>query len=673
MALTQDGRQLKVFTPLGKDFVLLEDFSATESVSELFSYQLHLVHEESVTSQTQTIIDPKKMLGQPVATEITTRDGRSRFFHGIVVKWRQGIRRIRFTHYHAQVAPKIWLLTQKRQSRIFQKMTVPTILQKVFEGFSVKYELPGDYKARDFCVQYNETDFDFASRLMEEEGMYYFFKHTVDDHLMVVADTPQSHIDIPGKTKIPFTAELTESEFQESSIYGWEVDYQLQSGKVTLWDHNFELPGNKLKTDEQTRYSVGGNSKLEIYDYPGGYAKRYTGIDKGGGVQGELNNVFSDKELQAEFKMQSLDSNYQLISGISDVCGLTVGHKFSLTNHPVRSNNSEYMIRDLVHIAEQSPALETDDESPNAYRNEFVCSPLKQGSTPFRPMRKTPKPKIYGTQTAVVVGPQGEEIHTDKYGRVKVQFHWDREGKNDQDSSCWIRVSQPWAGSNWGTICIPRIDQEVIVEFLEGDPDRPLITGAVYNPAQMPPYELPAGAHTMGFKSNTTKGGGGYNEMVLIDGKAGELIRIHAQKDMDTTVLNDDRQLVINDRTIEVDGKRDQTIKKDMTTTVTEGHQKNTVVIGNQSNTVKAGDQSNKVSAGKQDNTVNKNISITSETGAIVIKAKTKIVLEVGANQITIDESGTISVSATNLTNISAPQNHISGETKLDKGTTFIN
>jgi type VI secretion system secreted protein VgrG len=641
MALTQDGRQLKVFTPLGKDYVVLEDFSATESVSELFSYQLHLVHEENKIGQEQTIIDPKKMLGQPVATEITTRDGRSRFFHGIVTKWRQGIRRIRFTHYHAVVMPKVWLLTQKKQSRIFQRMTIPAILRKVFQGFNVKYELPGTFHQRDYCVQYNETDFDFASRLMEEEGIYYFFKHTADDHLMVVANTPQSHIKCPKKSQFPFTAQMTEDEFQESSVYQWDVDYQLQSGKVTLWDHNFELPGNKLQTDEPTRYNVGDNSQLEIYDYPGGYAKRYTGIDKAGGAQiGELNNVFSDKEWQAELQMQAIDSNYKLITGTSDVCGLTAGYKFSLINHPVKENNSEYMIREVIHEAQQSPALESGVETENAYWNDFVCLPLKQGSSPFRPLRKTPKPKIYGSQTAVVVGPPGEEIHTDKYGRVKVQFHWDRQGQYNVDSSCWIRVSQPWAGANWGTICIPRIGQEVVIEFLEGDPDRPIITGAVYNPAQMPPYELPSGAHTMGFKSNTTKGGGGYNEMVIIDGKDGELIRIHAQKDMDTTVLNNDTQYVVVDRTITVDGKHTETVKKDMSTTVTEGHQTNTVNLGDQTNTVETG---------KQDNTVKQSISIESTASEIKLTAATKITLQVGSSLLTMDSAGNINLQGSNI------------------------
>ena len=254
--------------------------------------------------------------------------------------------------------------------------------------------------------------------------------------------------------------------------------------------------------------------------------------------------------------MQALDAKYNIAHGSLNCCPLTVGHKFDIYNHAIKEIDGQYMLTQVTHYAVQSPSMSTGEAIEQPYKNSFNCIPLKTGSTPFRPLRKTAKSKVSGSQTAVVVvGPPGEEIFTDKYGRIKVQFHWDRDGTYDVGSSCWMRVAQPWAGGNWGTVCIPRIGQEVVVEFLEGDPDRPLVVGALYNPAQMPPYTLPAGADTMGFKSNTTKGGSGYNEIVAIDGKAGELIRIHAQKDMDTTVLNDDRQYVVVNRDIQVDGK----------------------------------------------------------------------------------------------------------------------
>jgi type VI secretion system secreted protein VgrG len=627
MALEQKNRQLLVNTPLGENFLLLAEFSASETISELFSFQLKLVHEETPASLTPTVVDPKTLLGQPISVKVNIKDKTSRHFNGVVSHWRQGNRDTRFTYYQAIVVPKVWLLTQKSQSRIFQRLTVPQILRKVFAGFSVKYELVGTFNRREYCVQYQETDFDFASRLMEEEGIYYYFEHTASDHKMIVANTPLSHRECPTKSRFPFEDDVTRTDGVVSSIATWETAYQLQTGKITIWDHNFELPHRKLEADQPSLYPVADNSSLEVYQFPGAYAKRYTGIDRSGGDQsGELQHIFEDNQAQAELQMQAIDARYKVTYASSNCCPLTVGHKFEIFNHADKKVDGEYMMTQVTHHAVQTPTLATEQKVEGAYQNNFTCIPLKTGSTPFRPLRKTQKSRIHGSQTAVVVGPAGEEIFTDKYGRIKVQFHWDRDGKYDVGSSCWMRVSQPWAGGNWGTICIPRIGQEVIVEFLDGDPDRPLVTGSVYNPAQMPPYTLPANANMMGMKSNTTKGGNGYNEIVIVDGKSGELIRVHAQKDMDTTVLNNDTQYVVVDRTIRIDGKRDQTVKKDMSTTVSEGNQSNVVSTGWQSNTVKEA------------------ISITSESSSIAITAATEILLKVGSSSIFMKSDGTIEI-----------------------------
>ena len=641
MALKQKGRQLLINTPLGEDYLLLKEFSATETISELFSFQLKLVHEETTPGLIPTVIDPEKLLGQPVSIKINMPDKTSRCFNGVISHWRQGNRDIRFTYYQAIVVPEVWVLTQRKQSRIFQRLTVPQILKKIFTGFEVEYELVGKYNRREYCVQYQETDFDFAARLMEEEGIYYFFEHTPNDHVMIFANTPLSHLPCPSQNKFPFEADITRKDGAVGSIVTWETAYQLQTGKITIWDHNFELPHKKLDANQPTLYAVADNSALEVYQYPGEYGKRYTGIDRGGGDQSsELQHIFEDNQYQAEIQMQAIDARYKVAHGSSNCCPLTVGHKFDIFNHPAKGTDGQYMLTHVSHHAVQSPSLETEPQTiPNAYTNTFSCIPLKTGSTPFRPLRKTPKSQISGSQTAVVVGPAGEEIFTDKYGRIKVQFHWDRDGTYDVGSSCWMRVAQPWAGGNWGTVCIPRIGQEVVVEFLEGDPDRPIVVGSVYNPAQMPPYVLPAGADTMGFKSNSTKGGSGYNEMVAIDAKGNELLRFHAQKDMDTTVLNNDTQFVVADRTIKIDGKRDQTVKKDMSTTVTEGN------------------QSNIVQAGTQDNIVQKQIVMQSIENGISILAKElifiesteMIVLQVGSSSITIDNKGNINVQGKNI------------------------
>lgn len=643
MALTQKNRQLLIDTPLGEDFLLLKEFSASETISELFSFQLKLVHEETANTLIPTVVDPKSLLGQPVSVQVKIPDGTARYFNGVVSHWRQGNRDTRFTYYQALVVPKIWMLTQKYQSRIFQRQTVPQILKKVFSGYSVKQELVGTFNKREYCVQYNETDFEFASRLMEEEGIYYFFEHTASDHKMILANTPQSHRATPTKSRFPFEADLTRTDGVVSSIVTWETAYQLQTGKISVWDHNFELPHRKLEADQPSLYPVANNSAL-VYQYTGDYAKRYTGIDPGAGDQsGELQHIFEDNLKQVEIQMQALDARYNVAHGTSNCCPLTVGHKFEVFNHAIKEVDGQYLLTQVTHYAVQTPDLSTEERDvEGAYQNNFSCISLKSGSTPFRPLRKTPKARIAGSQTAVVVGPAGEEIFTDKYGRIKVQFHWDRDGKYDPASSCWMRVAQPWAGGNWGTICIPRIGQEVVVEFLEGDPDKPIVTGSVYNPAQMPPYTLPANANMMGFKSNTTKGGGGYNEIVIVDGKAGEMIRTHAQKDRDTTVLNDDTRTVFRNRDVKVKGWQKEEVVGDMSTTVTEGN------------------QSNKVTLGKQDNTVNQDIKITSECGSIIISAEMQIVLQVGDNKIIIDESGlislfskgTISSVSTNVTTI---------------------
>ncbi len=651
MALKQKGRQLLINTPLGEDFLLLQEFSASETISELFSFQLKLVHEETAEGLIPTVVDPKKMLGQPVSIKVNMPDKTSRFFNGVVSHWRQGNRDPRFTFYNAIVVPQIWILTQKSQSRIFQRLTVPQILKKVFAGFNVKYEMIGNFNRREYCVQYQETDFAFASRLMEEEGIYYYFEHTSSDHKMILANTPLSHRACPTQSSFPFEADLTRKDGAISSIIHWEMAYQLQTGKITIWDHNFELPHRKLEADEPSLYPVANNSELEVFQYPGAYAKRYTGIDRSGGDQsGELQHIFEDNQYQAEIQMQAIDAKYKVAQGSSNCCPLTVGHKFDIFDHPAKGTDGQYMLTHLTHRAVQSPSMTSGEAVDNPYSNEFNCIPLKSGSTPFRPLRKTPRSKMSGSQTAVVVGPPGEEIFTDKYGRIKVQFHWDRDGKYDVGSSCWMRVAQPWAGGNWGTVCIPRIGQEVVVEFLEGDPDRPLVVGSVYNPAQMPPYQLPANAHTMGFKSNTTKGGGGYNEMVAVDGKAGELIRIHAQKDMDTTVLNDDRQYVIVNRDIKVDGKHTETVKGDMMTHVSEGHQTNVVTTGNQANEVTAGNQTNVVKAGQMGHQAKNDIVILSESGLIHIEASTQIELVVGASSLVMDSSGNITLKGTSVT-----------------------
>lgn len=563
MATTQDGRIMRIITPLGKDYLLLNRFSASEGMSQLFKIEAELLHEETEAGSTPTIVDPKSLLGKGVTISIESLDGAKRDFSGMVNEFAQGMRDIRFTSYYITIVPHVWLLTQRTQSQIFQQISVPDILKKIFKDFDVKYELQGTFEPRNYCVQYRETDFDFVSRLMEEEGIYYYFEHSGGKDTMIIANTPQSNRDCPSKSQIKFHRIGEEEDFY-GSISRFSNDYRIQTGKITLWDYNFQLPTSKLDTEKTSIHQFGDNQKLEMYEHPAGYGRKYDGIDKSGGEQsGELNKVFQDREKTINNRMEMMDSRVSTASGNSDCCALTAGYRFTLSGHPNESLNGQYVITSITHEAEQSPSYVSNEGVTDPYTNSFTCIPHGRGAVPYRPERKTPKPIIYGSQTAFVVGPSGEEIFTDKYGRVKVQFHWDRDGQVNASSSCWVRVAQLWAGNRWGAMFIPRIGMEVIVDFLEGDPDQPIITGCVYNPQTMPPYQLPDHKTKSTIKTNSSKGGGGFNEIRFEDKKGEEQIFVHGQKDQDIRIRNDRRELIGNDRHLIVKRDKREKIERD--------------------------------------------------------------------------------------------------------------
>jgi type VI secretion system secreted protein VgrG len=569
MAAKQKERILQFsFPPLGQDFLLIEGLEGTEGLSQLFSFDLQLLHEETTEGTKPTFVDPKSILGKQVSVECVERDGTKRYFSGLVNSFSQGIRSPRYSFYEATIVPHAWVLTQKRQSRIFQQKSVPDILKKVFQGIDVKWEIQGTFHPREYCVQYRETDFDFASRLMEEEGIYYFFTHKNGSHQMVVANTPGSHPDC-SKSTIEFYEKIQGEGFV-SAIQSFDISNRYQSGKVTFWDHNFQLPGKKLDAQKNTNNVVGENLKYELYDFPGGYAKRFDGINKGGGEQpSELQKIFEDNLRKADIVKQELDARYKTGFGTSNCAALVAGHRFTLKNHPGNGVDGPYVLTAVQHSVEQSPSYVTENTSEEPYSNEFTCIPVAAPFTcipvaaPFRPAHTTPKPILHGSQTAVVVGPAGEEIFTDKYGRVKVQFHWDREGKNNAESSCWMRVAQSWAGNQWGTMFIPRIGMEAVVSFLEGDPDQPIITGCVYNPSAMPPYKLPDEKTKATLKTNSTPGGGGFNELRFEDKKGKEQIFIHAERNEDIRVKADCFETIGGERHLVVEKKQYEHIKDD--------------------------------------------------------------------------------------------------------------
>ncbi len=546
---------MTVTTPLGPDDLLLTGFRGQEAISQAFRFQLDLLADN------RTRVEFDRLLGQDIRINLALVQGGMRYFHGVCIRFVQGERDEHFTAYRMEIVPRFHLLSRVSRSRIFQHEAIPDILKKILKGLDVVYEIQGAWEPRNYCVQYRESDFDFASRLMEEEGIFYFFRHSADGHQLVLANTPQSHANLPVDDNLIFE-KVEGGPRAEYRILSWEKTQELRSGKTTLWDHSFELPGRHLEADQLIlesapagkithKLKVGGNDKLELYDYPGAYAQRFDGIDKGGGEQAaELQKIFSDNQRTVGIRMQQEAVPSLLIKGMSNCRHLMSGFKFNLQRH--FDADGSYILTGVEHSGSFSHDYRSGDAGEVVYENRFTSIPA---ALPFRPERRTSRPAVRGTHTGTVVGPPGEEIFTDKYGRVKVQFHWDREGKYDADSSCWVRVGTPIAGRLWGAIHIPRVGQEVIIDFLEGDPDRPLIVGSVYNADQMPPYALPDHKTKSGYKSYSSPGGGGFNEIRYEDKKGSEQLFIHGEKDLDIRVKNDRREWIGRDRHLVV--KRD--------------------------------------------------------------------------------------------------------------------
>jgi type VI secretion system secreted protein VgrG len=551
----QADRFLTAATPLGPDKLLLIGLNGAEAISRLFLFHLDMIAEHA------TPVPFDQLLGKKVTASVKAPGGNVRHFNGICNRIAQGGRDQHFTSFRLEIVPEAWFLTRRTQSRIFQQTAVPDILKKVFAGMAVQYQLKGKYEPRDYCVQYRESDFDFASRLMEEEGIFYFFTHQAGGHTMVVADSPDAHAQVPFDPEATFEP-LDDSTVAEDRITSLAKAQDLRSMKVTLWDHCFELPHKHLEAEKQIQDSVqvgsvshklklGNPGLLELYDWPGAYAQRFDGVGPGREDRpADVQKIHQDNKRTAEIRMQEEAAAALVLSGASRLRQLTAGHRFSLAKH--FNADGAYVVTSVDHSASMTGDYRSGDTLGTSYENRFTCIPQ---AVPFRPRRVTPRPVVHGTQTAVVVGPKGEEIYTDKYGRVKVQFHWDREGKNDEKSSCWVRVAQPIAGKRWGASFWPRVGQEVVVDYLEGDPDQPIIIGSVYNADQMPAYlgKGPDSKHgddnkVSGFKSNTTAGGSGFNELRFDDSKDKQQIFIHAERDMDTRVKNDGMEWVRNNR-----------------------------------------------------------------------------------------------------------------------------
>ncbi len=557
----QADRLFEVSSPLGKDVLLFRAMSASERLSHPFEFDLELLSKNHD-------IELDDVVGQILTVRLDMpAEDKTRYFNGYVSQfsYEGGLRE--FSRYRATLRPWLWLLTRKADCRIFQQMKVPEIIEKIFQdnGFSdFENALSGEYRQWDYCVQYRETDFNFVSRLMEQEGIYYYFRHEDGKHTLVLSDSVSAHDPIPGFEEVPYYPPIEGSHRERDHLSAWSVAKQVQTGKYSLRDFDFEKPSADLETRNNNPLDH-AQKEFEVYDYPGEYVEA------------------GDGETYARIRLEELQSRHERAYGNGNAAGLFAGGLFSLAGFPRDDQNREYLVvSSTVELSSEAYLAGT-----GGGETDSQCSIVALDSkTPYRAPRVTPKPMVQGPQTAIVVGPSGEEIYTDKYGRVKVQFHWDRVGEDDENSSCWIRVSYPWAGKNWGAVHIPRIGQEVIVDFLEGDPDRPIITGRVYNAESMVPYELPGNMTQSGIKSRSSKGGAGdnFNEIRFEDKKGEEQVYIHAEKNQDNIVENDETtsvghdrtEDVGNDETISIHGNRTETVDKDETITI---HQNRTETV----------------------------------------------------------------------------------------------
>jgi type VI secretion system secreted protein VgrG len=537
-------REMAIVTPLGDDVLLFRGMTAREEMSRLFEYRLDLL-----SAKDNITVDD--ILGKNVTIKFVLPDDSLRHFNGYVTRFAQNGMYGRYNRYSATVRPWLWFLTRTADCRIFQDMKVPDIIKEVFADHPTadyKLDLTGTYRKWGYCVQYRESDFNFVSRLMEQEGIGYYFQHTDGHDTLVLTDSASKHTAVSGYEKLSYIGPAEQVKPGLEHISQWDFAREIQPGVYVHDDYDFERPSVELKTNKTLPRGY-SPSDYEVYDYPGDYIQ------------------IPDGQQYAAVRIDELGAQFQTARGSTNGRGLSVGALVTLEDHPRDDQNAEYLVIGATYELAFGDYEALPDAGETSYQCGFVVMPSSQQ---YRPRRLTPKPFVQGPQTALVVGPSGEEIYTDKYGRIKVQFHWDRRGKKDENSSCWMRVSYPWAGKAWGGIAIPRLGQEVIVNFLEGDPDQPIVTGRVYNAEQMPPYDLPANKTQSGVKSRSSKGGtaANFNELRFEDLKGSELVTLHAEKDQSIEVEHDEAHWVGHDRTKTIDHDETSHIKHDRTETV---------------------------------------------------------------------------------------------------------
>jgi type VI secretion system secreted protein VgrG len=544
-------RSITAITPLG-DQLLFSSMSGREELSRLFEFQVELLSESHT-------ISPPALLGKSISLDIMTHNGGKRYLDGHCMRFAYLGNHGRFFKYQATVRPTLWYATRGSDMKIFQGDTVPEIIKKVLGKYPIDLnvsKLTETYRKWDYCVQYRESDFNFVSRLMEHEGIYYFFEHSAGNHKMVLCDSIAAHKPFPGYASVPYyPPDATYSDNEKDHFNSWLITQAVDPGTYVTTEHDFKKPNADLKLI-QAEPKGHANASYEIYDFPGGYTE------------------LGDGEHYSKVRMEALQHQHESVVGTGHMRGAAPGYLLSLTNQKRSDQNRKYLVT-ACDYAMRDNQYEADGSGSYDFQAQMSAIP---SSDPYRPKRLTPKPHTSGPESAVIVGPPGEEIYTDEYGRAKVQFPWDRVGQKNQDSTCWIRISNPWAGSNFGAISLPRIGQEVLVDFINGDPDRPIITHRLYNANNMPPWALPGNKTQSGILTRSSKGGdpgdgmkngiGSANALRFEDMKGKEQLWLHAEKDQLTEVENDEDKWVGNDRRKTVDRDETNVIHRDRTETV---------------------------------------------------------------------------------------------------------
>ncbi len=516
-AYSQTNRQLAIQTSLGENMLLLEGMDGSEGLSSLFGFQLR------VRAMADSI-DPAQLITKPVDWQLALDGGGWRNFNGMVCSFSGGEAMARGQRsYTLMVVPWLWFLQHRQDSRVFQNNTVPQIAATIFTELGFKdFDTSGlaqEYKPRLYCVQYRESDFNFVSRLFEEEGIFYYFVHQQGRHVLMLCDGAHAYRDVPDGT-LPYSP----SAIFHNSVSAWTHHQTFRSGRATTSDYDFQNPGNSLVTTTTGLSPIPNADQYEIFDFPG----RYTQRDRGEGISSRL--------------IASHEKGQDTVSSAGNARTISPGGRFQLEAHPIAAENVKYVVVSIAHHA-TDPTFESVGKGAPKYQNTFTCLPA---TTDFVPEQRSEKPVIPGMQSAVVVGPAGEEIYTDRYGRIKVQFHWDRKGKSNETSSCWIRVAQPWAGRGFGAQTIPRVGMEVGVMFMEGDPDNPVVVCCMPNANTIPSIKLPDEKESTSFRTASSPGGGGFNELTMNDKARAEEIFMHAQKDFTHMVGNNHRLNVGN-------------------------------------------------------------------------------------------------------------------------------